>query len=161
MDSIFLKRRALSIWEDAQHHHSRGELDRAIDLYTRSIAIFPTAEAYTYRGWAYSTQQRWEDAILECKKAIEIDPDLGNPYNDIGSYLISLGKLDECVEWLEKAKAAARYEPRHYPYMNLGKVYLSQGMIIRAIREFEAALKISPGEPTCQALLSELKRTLH
>lgn len=161
MDSVFLKRRALSIWEEGQHFHNRGELDRAIDLYTRSILIYPTAEAHTYRGWAYSSLKRWEDAILECKKAIEIDPQLGNPYNDIGSYLISLGKTDECIEWLEKAKSAPRYECRHYPYMNLGKVFLSRGMLLRAIREYEEALKLVPNEPTCSMVLNELRRMLH
>ena len=48
----------------------------------------------------------------------------------------------------EKAKTAPRYEPRHFPYMNLGRIYAQKWMYSRD-PEFEAALKIHPGEPTC------------
>src|SRR5678816_2712506 len=53
------------------------------------------------------------------RRPIDVDPTVGNPYNDIGSYLMKQGKLDDAIVWLEKAKSAPRYEPRHYPYLNL------------------------------------------
>src|SRR5688500_9377960 len=102
------KRRALALWNEAQRFHLRGELDKAIELYTRSIAVFPTAEAYTFRGWAYSFQGKIKEAISECERAIATDPTFGNPYNDNGSYLLSQGKLDEAEPWFEKAKSAPR-----------------------------------------------------
>ena len=151
------RHRALELWTDAQHCHLRGDIDEAIALYTRSLELCPTAEAFTFRGWAYSFQGRVEDAIEECKKAIAVDPTLGNPYNDIGSYLVALGKFDEAIEWLEKAKTAPRYEPRHFPYMNLGRIYMRKGLVLRAIKEFEGALVVQPEEPTCLAALAELR----
>ncbi len=157
----FLKQRALALWSEAQRFQSEGRLDKAIDLYTKSIGIYPTAEGYTFRGWAYSFQKRLHEAIEECKKAIEIDPSFGNAYNDIGTYLMALGELDAAVEWFEKAKVATRYEARHYPYMNLGRLFAFRGMLLKAIAEFEAALMLCPGEPTCLASLNELKGNLH
>ena len=53
----------------------------------RSIEIPPTAEAHTYLGWTYSLQGKLDEATAECLRAIEIDPEFGNPYNDIGVYL--------------------------------------------------------------------------
>ena len=53
------------------------------------------------------------------------------------------GELDEAVQWLEKAKRAPRYEPRHFPYMNLGRVYAAKGMVRQAIQELEEALRIA------------------
>src|SRR5687768_9470697 len=126
---------ALDLWEEGQLYHQKGDIERAIALYSKSIEIYPTAEAYTFRGWAYSASGRIDEAIAECKRAIEIDPDFGNPYNDIGSYLLRQGKTDEAIQWLEKAKLAPRYQPRHFPFMNLGRIYASQGMLIRAIAE--------------------------
>jgi Flp pilus assembly protein TadD len=41
-----------------------------------------------------------EEAIAECHRAIEIDPDFGNPYNDIGAYLIERGDLRGAIPWL-------------------------------------------------------------
>lgn len=156
-----LKQRALELWLEAQKFHLQGEVDRAIDLYSQSIGLHPTAEAYTFRGWAYSFQSRYEEAIAECKKAIEVDPSFGNPYNDIGSYLYALGRHDEAIEWFERAKIAPRYEPRHFPYMNLGRIYAAKGMVVRAIHELEEALRIRPDEPSCMAVLEDLHRALN
>src|SRR5256886_13648900 len=65
-----------------------GDYDRAVELYQSSLELHPTAEAHTFLGWTYHFQGRVEEAIAECKRAIELDPEFGNPYNDIGAYLI-------------------------------------------------------------------------
>ncbi|MBI4634808.1 MAG: tetratricopeptide repeat protein [Candidatus Rokubacteria bacterium] len=119
-------------------------LDEAIEWYRKSIDIHPTAEAHTFLGWVLSFQKRWEDAIVECKTAIRVDPEFGNPYNDIGAYLIELGRPDEAIEWLERAKRAARYEPRHFPYFNLSRIYVMRHKIPEAIRELRAAVELAP-----------------
>jgi Tfp pilus assembly protein PilF len=158
---VFVKQRALELWQEGFAHHARNDLARAVELYTRSIELFPTAEAFTFRGWAYQAMGRLDDAIEECKRAIEVDPTLGNPYNDIGAYLIAKGDFDGAIDWLERAKAAPRYEPRHFPYMNLGRVYAAKGMVVQAIRELEEALRIQPGEPACVAMLARLRAVLN
>jgi Tfp pilus assembly protein PilF len=161
MDEAFLKQRALQICTEAYQYHMQGDLERAIEFYTRSIDVFPTAEAYTFRGWAYQVLGRLDDAIAECHKAIEVDATFGNPYNDIGAYLIAKGELDEAVQWLERAKHAPRYEPRHFPYMNLGRVYAAKGMMRQAIEELEEALRIAPNEPNCLEMVAKLRAMLN
>jgi Tfp pilus assembly protein PilF len=122
-----------------------GRLEAAIGHYRRSIEMHPTAEAHTFLGWTYSFQGRHEDAIAECHAAIAVDPDFGNPYNDIGAYLIELGRHAEAVAWFERAKLAPRYEPRHYPYFNLARVYARDNRLYDAIRELRGALRVEPG----------------
>ena len=78
MDDGVLKDQALTLWMKGQKHHLRGDFNRAIELYTKSLALYPTAEAYTFRGWAYSFQGRLDEAIDECKKAIAVDQTFGN-----------------------------------------------------------------------------------
>jgi tetratricopeptide (TPR) repeat protein len=156
-----LRQRALELWQEAYTYQMRGDLPRAVELYTESIATLPTAEAFTFRGWAYYFMGRIDDAIAECHRAIAIDPDFGNPYNDIGSYLMSKGELDAAIPWLEKAKRAPRYEPRHFPYMNLGRLYEAKGMALQAIKEYTAALAIAPGEPTCVRSVARLQALLN
>jgi len=138
-----------------------GNLDEAIRLYQASIAFHPTAEAHTFLGWTYSFAGRYEDAIDECKKAIDVDPDFGNPYNDIGSYLIHLGNLDAAIPWLEKAVIAKRYEPRHYPHCNLGRVYQAKGMLKKAAEEFERALDLEPNYAFARQALESLRAQLN
>lgn len=134
-----------------------GDLEGAIAAYKRSIELYPTAEAHTFLGWAYSFQGQIDEAIKECKAAIHVDPDFGNPYNDIGVYLIEKGRYDEAIPWLEQAMMAKRYEPRHYPHMNMGRVLVRKGKYQEAIRELKTALDI---EPNYAAARVELHKVL-
>lgn len=152
--------RAVELIGQAMQHQMAEELDQAIRLYKESIAIYPTADAHTYLGWAYSFQGRLNEAIAQCEIAIELDPEFGNPYNDIGVYLMQQQKLDDAIPWLERAKNAKRYEPRHFPYINLGRVYLSKGMLQQAIKEFSGALEIHPSDTELAELVEELKSKL-
>ena len=114
---------AAEFFQKAYVCQMEGDLDAAIKFYSQSIAAFPTAEAYTFRGWTYSFKGDLQRAIQECHKAIETDPAFGNPYNDIGAYLIELDRWEEAIPWLEKATVAPRYEARCFPHFNLGRVY--------------------------------------
>jgi Tfp pilus assembly protein PilF len=138
-----------------------GEYDRAAELYLASLALHPTAEAYTFLGWTYHFQGKIQEAIAECKRAIEIDPDFGNPYNDIGVYLIDLDRYDEAIPWLEQAMTAKRYEPRHFPYFNLGRVYLAKGMINRARELFQKSLAIEPRYTIARQALESVRRMVN
>jgi Tfp pilus assembly protein PilF len=138
-----------------------GDFAAAIDLYQRSIASYPTAEAHTFLGWTYSFQGRLEEAIDECQKAIAVDPTFGNPYNDIGAYLIELGRPDEAIPWLERATRAPRYESPHFPRLNLARVYLAKEMYSRALEEFQAVVELQPGHVPAQRAIAALRRKLN
>ena len=138
-----------------------GDFARAIDLYQRSIAACPTAEAHTFLGWTYSFQGRLEDAIEECRKAIAVDPTFGNPYNDIGAYLIEMGRLDEAIPWLERATRATRYESPHFPRLNLARVYLAREMYSRALEQFQAVVDLKPDHEAAQRAVAAIRRKLN
>jgi tetratricopeptide (TPR) repeat protein len=138
-----LKEEATRWWQRAYQAQMRGELDEAIELYTKSIEIWPTAEAYTFRGWAMSYQGRLDEAIAQCLQAIEVDPEFGNPYNDIGAYLIQKGDFYGAIPWLQRALAARRYECYFYPHFNLGRIYERCGDLIRAMNCYQAAYDVN------------------
>jgi len=148
-------------FEDAFEAQMAGDLDRAIELYLGSIALNPTAEAHTFLGWTYHFQGKIEEAIAECKRAIEVNPEFGNPYNDIGAYLIALGLFDEAIPWLERATEAPRYDPRHYPYFNLGRAYAAKGMLARAREYFNEALRIEPRYTLARQAVEGLRRLVN
>jgi|SRR5688572_17436994 len=151
------REKALSLWEEGTVRLMIGEVEEAIRLFTRSLELSPTAEAYTFRGWALSFTGRLDEAIEECRKAIATDPGFGNPYNDIGCYLMQKGELDQAVPWFEQAKKATRYEPRHFPYLNLGRLHAARGDVAQAVREFEGALEENPNDPIAVRFLEELR----
>ncbi|MFQ6017589.1 MAG: tetratricopeptide repeat protein [Kiloniellaceae bacterium] len=150
--------RAYLLWRAGTLHHLLGQYDRAIELFRESIDIRPTAEAHTYLGWSLSHLGRIEEAIAECRKAIPLDPDYGNPYNDIGVYLIDLGRPDEAVPWLEKAMRAKRYCCYQFPHFNLGRVLLMKGQEAAAERAFERALTYDPGYLPARKALEYLRK---
>ena len=147
---------ALRLWADGARMIEARRFDAAVATLTRSIDLFPTAEAYTFRGWAYSHLGRVDEAIAECKRAIDVDPTYGNPYNDIGAYLIQQGNFGEAIPWLERAIQAERYEARAFPWANLGRVYAAQGERRRAIECFRKALAEQPGYHVAVHMLERL-----
>jgi Tfp pilus assembly protein PilF len=153
--------KAQGFFQQAYELQREGDYERAIRLYKQSIEVYPTAEAHTFLGWAYSFQGRLDDAIEECHRAISVDPDFGNPYNDIGVYLMQKGQHAEALPWLEKAKQAPRYEPRHYPYLNTGRIYLATGEWLKALKEFEQAVEIMPDDQDAQTALAKLRGRLN
>ena len=139
MDRHDSRIRAENLLQEALREQGSEHYAAAEELYKKSIEEHPTAEAYTFLGWTYSFMGRLDDAIAQCRQAIAVDPAFGNPYNDIGSYLMKQGKMDEAIGWLERAKAAPRYQPRHFPYLNLARIYLATGKFEQASREFAQA----------------------
>lgn len=129
-------------FQEGYRHQMSGDLDAAVESYRRSIELYPTAEAHTFLGWAYSFQGKIDEAIRECEIAIQIDPDFGNPYNDIGVYLMEKGEHEAAIPWLVKAMQAKRYEPRHYPHINMARVRAKKGEIDEAIAELRKALQL-------------------
>jgi len=144
---------AEDLFEQAYQHQLEGDLDIAVNLYLRSIEAYPTAEAHTFLGWAYSSQGKLDEAIAECKKAIEVDPDFGNPYNDIGSYLIQKLEYEEAIPWLLQALLSKRYELRHFAHYNLGQAYEGVELYSMARQAYEQALLAQPDyQPAGRAL---------
>jgi Tfp pilus assembly protein PilF len=155
------KTQAMERMQEAYDAQMSGDYDRAVTLYRQSLELHPTAEAHTFLGWTYHFQGKVDEAIAECKLAIEVDPDFGNPYNDIGAYLIGLERYDEAIPWLEHATTAKRYDPRHFPYFNLGRVYLAKGLINRAREQFQKSLEIEPSYVLARQAIERLRRMVN
>ena len=132
---------AVELFKRAYQAQLAGDYDEAIELYRRSIEVYPTAEAHTFLGWVYSFQGRYGEAIDACIEAIRIDSTLGNPYNDIGSYMIAQGDLYGCTKWFKRALVAPRYQSYAFPHFNLGRVYEQRGRMLDAARHYGLSLE--------------------
>src|SRR3989475_2420796 len=135
---------------------SAGDLDRAADAYERSIRLAPSGEGTTFRARTFRFIGRYDDAIEECPRATALDPPFGNPYNDIGAYLIEMNRLDDAIPWLERAIAAPRYCCYFYAHTNLARVYLQKGMREKARKSLRGALRVNPDYEPAQELLRRI-----
>ncbi len=150
----------VELFETAYKFHMGGELEKAIHFYGLSIEKKPTAKAHTFLGWALSHQEKYDEAIAECLKAIDLDPDYGNPYNDIGAYYIEKEMYDEAIPFLKKALEAKDYENYQFPHFNLGRIYIMKDMYREAKEEFKKALEIEPSYLTAKLYLEILTQYL-
>ncbi|HKE58517.1 MAG TPA: tetratricopeptide repeat protein [Pyrinomonadaceae bacterium] len=142
--SSSLRFAAKQLFHEAYEAQLAHDYEQAIELYRRSIATYPTAEAHTFLGWVYSFQGRYDEAIAECLEAIRVDETLGNPYNDIGSYLLAKGDMYGSVRWFKRALLAPRYESYAFPHFNLGRVYETRRRLLDAARHYGLALEEKP-----------------
>ena len=60
------KPEALQLFHQAHGYQMKGDLEQAVGLYQKSIALYPTPEAHTFLGWALGFQGRFDAAIAEC-----------------------------------------------------------------------------------------------
>lgn len=155
------ERKATELLHKGYRAQQHGDVADAMRFYQESIRTYPTARAYTSLGWTYGFLRRYDDAIQECRHAIALDPEYGTPYNDIGLYLMRMGKLDDAVPWLEHAAEATRSDAPHYPYLNLGRIALAKGDLLRASREFGRALRAEPHSMTARRTLAALSAHLN
>lgn len=149
--------KAETYFHEAYRLQTQGDYPRALEWYQKSIEAFPTAEAHTFRGWVYSAMGDLKRAIAECETAIRVDPSFGNPYNDIGAYLITLKKPAEAVPWLKKALEAPRYDARHYPHFNLGRVCEAEGSWDEALAHYHSALSLQPTYQTAREAVARIR----
>lgn len=138
------KYHAKALFHEAYEAQLAEDYEQAIRLYKQSIEMYPTAEAHTFLGWVYSFQHRYEEAIDECLEAIRVDETLGNPYNDIGSYLLAQGDSYGCVRWFKRALLAPRYDSYVFPHYNLGRVYEMRHRYLDAAKHYGLALEQQP-----------------
>lgn len=133
--------------------HNRGNILEAIENFKQSIRYNPTSKAHYWLACAYGLQGRYQAAIDQCVLATDIDPDHGNPYNDIGSYLINLERFDEAVEWFDKAQNALFNAYRFYPFYNLGRIAEINGEWEEAIICYSKALELKPSYKAAEVAL--------
>lgn len=157
MDREAKHKEAMDLVGKAYQHQMRGEIPQAIALYDQSIAVQPTPEAYTYRGWARSFGRDFQGAIADCHQAIDLDPEFGNPYNDIGAYYLEMGEPDDAIPWLKMALKAQRYENVCFPHLNLGRVYEGKGQRDLALDHYRKAVAANPAYPAARLALQRLE----
>jgi tetratricopeptide (TPR) repeat protein len=155
------KYEAKQLFHQAYEAQLAQNYEEAIELYKRSIETYPTAEAHTFLGWVYSFQNRYDEAIEECLEAIRVDETLGNPYNDIGSYLLAKGDSYGCVRWFKRALFAPRYESYAFPHFNLGRVFEMRRKYLEAARHYSLALEQQPGFTEASTALRRMQSLLN
>jgi tetratricopeptide (TPR) repeat protein len=97
---------------------------------------------YNNLGLALIQKGQTDEAIVEYKKALEIDPNYDAAHNNLGNALLRKGQIDEAIIHYQKA---LEINPNHAKAQNnLGNAFLQKGQIDEAIIHYQKALEINP-----------------
>lgn len=132
--------RAEALWREGATLHVEGRYASATKRFRRALEIHPSGRTHTWLAWSLSELGRKREAVYHCRRSIEVDPGYPNAYNDLGSYLLDLGRPREAERWLRRAIAFDDYCCPHYAYYHLGRALLLQGRVEAAIEALEESL---------------------
>lgn len=96
-----------------------------------------SAEQLTDEGFALSRQNQWSMAIQKYLKAIEVDPEYGRAYSNLGYAFNRQGQFDKGIEYLNKAIALAESE---YDTGLLHRTYDNRGFARSCLKDYEGAV---------------------
>jgi len=121
--------------------------------FRRAIELNPGyATAHHWYAWHLALLHRYDEAIVEMKKAMNVDP-LSIIINADLAELLSLAHATE--ESIQQSRKTIEMDPAFaLAHNHLGQAYLQKHMNREAVEELQEAVKLSNGSPTCIANLA-------
>ncbi|XP_051015432.1 sperm-associated antigen 1 [Acomys russatus] len=107
-----------------------GDYEEAVMYYTRSLSALPTVSSYNNRAQAEIKLQRWDSALQDCEKALELEPGNVKALLRRATSYKHQNRLQEAVEDL---KTVLQVEPEN----DLAKKTLSE--VERELKNAEPA----------------------
>lgn len=118
----------MALTAEANQEAMSGEYDQAEKVYHHILEIEPNhAPAYNMLGYAAANRGDYDQAVNYLRKYAFMAPGLANPHDSLGEVLSWKGDYAEAEQ---EFLAAVKIQPDFYPSLiNLGRIYLEQGMI--------------------------------
>jgi len=88
---------ALKAFEEGNRAFDKGDYEEAIRHFDRSIKIFPTGQAYLYRGGAKGDFGNQKDALADFNEALALEPDNGVIYGSRAMAQTKQGNYRESI----------------------------------------------------------------
>ena len=116
------------------------ELIKAEAAFKATIAInSQSSMSYSALGYVYFLSNRYDEALRNFKKAIDIDPNNAGAHNNLGFTYAEMGiNLDEAITECRKAVTLNRTSAVYHD--SLGWAYFRLNKFDDAIKELQAAL---------------------
>jgi tetratricopeptide (TPR) repeat protein len=136
--------RAQAQYQTAMQLMQPGHYQEAITQLSRSIRIYPLANAYVERGFAHRYLAQNDLAATDLEKAAELDPSLARAYSGLGSIYRDRGDSQHALEEYTKSiQTSANVDA----LFERGEVYESLGQHQKAIDDFSSAIELLRDAP--------------
>jgi tetratricopeptide (TPR) repeat protein len=113
------------------------------ELYAKLAELYPKDErAHNLLANNYFGQQEWDLAIGGYERALEINPEFSQPYNQLGYANRFLGRYDQAEEAFQKYIELIPDDPN--PYDSYAELLLKTGRFEESIKAYRKALEYNP-----------------
>jgi superkiller protein 3 len=140
---LHLMNKAKEYFENGIVFYEKGELEKAITAFKKSIEINPDDAYVQYNlGIIYWSRGETNKAISSYKKAIEINPKFVPAYYNLGTIFGLKLEHEKAIEVFQKAITLDNGDVS--TYLNLGIAFVNNGELEKAIETYKIAESISP-----------------
>lgn len=123
----------------------RGQTSQALDSAHEAVKRDPkSAEAHYFLGVIHASQSEFPQAVTELKEALVCDPHYTDAHNSLGVAYVELKDYDKAMKEFQASLADRTYRTPEKVHLNMGNMYVSQGVMSEAVRSFQRALEINP-----------------
>jgi adenylate cyclase len=124
----------------------KASLQRAFELTKKTLSIDDSSpQALSQLGWLYTLAKEHDKGIVECERAVALDPNSASAHIWISIALRYAGRHEEAVRHSEKALRLNPIPPSTY-FRTLGAAYNFAGRYEDGITAFKKALNRSPND---------------
>jgi tetratricopeptide (TPR) repeat protein len=113
-----------------------------------------TAEVHFYQGNKLDSQGRYDEAIEEFTKAIELNPNMANAYFNRGNSYGKLGQFERAIQDYDEVISLNPQDAS--AYINRGNCYDKLGQLEQAIKNFDEAIRLDPDHAVASRASSPL-----
>jgi serine/threonine-protein kinase len=129
---------ATVFWADRNWSEAESHYQLALELNPKSI------DAHLFYAHLLSNTGRFEESLMEIRRARELDP--ANPFVSSleGQFLTAAGRPDDALNTLKETSALA--PGFWFPHIFAASAYIAKGMNSEAIAEAHRASELAPGQ---------------
>lgn len=121
---------AHELFNAAHEQYLNNEFEEAISKLQKTLLLtnddVMRADVYNNLGYYHIRLKNYGQSISYLENAVQIPPDFGYAYDNLGYVLIQIGELEEGKKWLDKAMKSGNNHIS-YTYRNLAIYYQVKG----------------------------------
>jgi tetratricopeptide (TPR) repeat protein len=119
-----------------------GDVEQAVDEYRAYLKLNPSSGATLVSlGNLLYVEDRYDEAIVEYEKAVELDPTVSNRFA-LGQTYLQAGEYEKARELFVKMQLDHPQEAAGY--LGLGQAYSKMDRYGEAVEQFETAIRLKP-----------------
>ena len=134
---------------------SEKNLDKALRVSGKLLALNDDAETNYIHGNVLKLQNKFEEAIIFYKKAVDFKKDFFEAYNNLASSQKKIGLVDDAIKNYNKSIKIKKDNLE--AYFNLGNLFYDEKKFDEALRSYKKVIEINEQFPKSYFLIAQIK----